>query len=196
MLKPSLSELVLLALFLAASSVFGVAADPADGTLQISYAFSTAQGLEPSYQIAIWLRRRTASSSNHCSSANISPTAASTIRPSAPTGPRSPDGTRRPKPNTTRSASRRLQSGSNTLNVDCKARGICRVHTSIASEVHIVENFNILYKGKIAIGGPAAEDTAVATYIPSKNESAANVINSVSAKYMPGGAAAAEERKP
>lgn len=196
MLKPSLSELVLLALFLAASSVFGVAADPADGTLQITYTFSTAQGLEPSYQIAIWLEKE---DGQFVKSLFISEYLAyggfndPTICPDwtkisgwDKATEAEYDAVSKPTP----------PMGSNTLNVDCKARGILPGAYVYCAEVHIVENFNILYKGKIAIGGPAAEDTAVATYIPSKNESAANVINSVSAKYMPGGAAAAEERKP
>lgn len=196
MLKPSLVKLALLVLFFGVGSVFGIAAEPATGTLQISYAFATAQGLEPSYQIAIWLEKE---DGQFVKSLFISEYLAyggfndPTICPewSKIAGwdkatETEYDAVSKPTP----------PIGSNALKIDCKARGILPGTYVYCVEVHIVENFNILYRGKIAIGGAAAEDTAVPTYIPSKKEEAANVIHSVSAKYIPGGAPAAEERKP
>ncbi len=195
MLKPSLSKLVLLAI-LASGCVFGFAADPAEGTLQITYTFSTAQGLEPSYQIAIWIEKE---DGQFVKSLFISEYLAyggfndPTICPewSKIAGwdkatEAEYDAVSKPTP----------PIGSNTLKLDCKARGIEPGTYVYCAEVHIVENFNILCKGKITIGGAVAEDTAVATYIPRKHESAPDVINSVSAKYIPGGATATEERKP
>jgi len=195
MLKPSVSKLVLL-FILTGGGVFGLAADPADGTLQINYAFATAQGLEPSYQIAVWLEKedgqfvRTLFISEYLAYGGFNdPTICpewSKIAGWDKATEAEYDAVSKPTPPV----------GSNTLKIDCEARGIEPGTYVYCAEVHIVENFNILYKGKIAIGGAAAEDTAVATYIPSKHESAENVIHSVSAKYMPGGAPAAEERKP
>jgi len=195
MLKPRLSKLVLLAV-LTGGSVFGIASDPADGTLQISYAFSTAQGLEPSYQIAIWLEDedghfvRSLFISEYLAYGGFSdPTICpdwSKIAGWDKATEAEYDAVSKPTP----------PIGANTLKVDCKARGIVPGRYIYCVEAHIIENFNILYKGKIAIGETAAEDIAVASYIPSKHESAANVIHSVSAKYVPGGASAAEERKP
>ncbi|RPJ64037.1 MAG: DUF2271 domain-containing protein [Acidobacteria bacterium] len=195
MLIPGFSKLVLIAI-LAAGSVLGLAAEPADGTLLISYAFSTAQDLEPSYQIAIWLEKedgqfvRTLFISEYLAYGGFNdPTIC-------------PDWTKIAEWDKATEAEYDAVSkptppiGSNTLKLDCKARGIEPGTYVYCVEVHIVENFNILYKGKIAIGAGAAEDTAVATYIPSKHESAANVIHGVAAKYIPGGASAPEERKP
>jgi len=195
MLKPRLSKLVLFAI-LTGSTVLGLATDPADGTLQISYAFSTAEGLEPSYQVALWLERedgqfvKTLFISEYLAYGGFTdPTICpewSKVAGWDKATEAEYDAVSKPTP----------PIGSNTLKVDCKARGIEPGTYVYCAEVHIVENFNILYKGKLAIGGAAAEDTAVPTYIPKKHESAATVIHSVSAKYIPGGAAAAEERKP
>ncbi len=196
MLKSSLSKLVFLTIFLTSGSVVAVAADPVEGTLQISYAFSTAQGLEPSYQIAIWLEKedgqfvKSLFISEYLAYGGFSdPTICpewSKIAGWDKATQAEYDAVSKPTP----------PIGSNTLKVDCKARGIAPGTYVYCVEVHIVESFNILYKGKIAIGEAAAEDTAVATYVPSKHESAGNVIHSVSAKYIPGGTSAAEERKP
>ena len=195
MLTSSLSKLVLLSI-LTGGCVFGLAADPADGTLQISYAFSTAQGLEPSYQIAIWLEKedgqfvKTLFISEYLAYGGFSdPTICpewSRIAGWDKATEAEYDAVSKPTP----------PIGSNTLKVDCRARGIEPGPYVYCAEVHIVENFNILYKGKITIGGAVAEDTAVATYIPQKHESAPDVIHSVSAKYVPGGTPAAQERKP
>ncbi|MFB3906295.1 MAG: DUF2271 domain-containing protein [Acidobacteriota bacterium] len=196
MLTPSLPCKPVILAVLAAAPVFSLAADPADGTLQIDYTFSSAQGLEPSYQIAIWLEKE---SGEFVQSLFISEYLAyggfndPTICPDwskiagwDKAAEAEYDAIAKPTP----------PIGSHALEVDCKARGIPAGTYVYCVEAHIVENFNILYKGKIAIGGAAAEDTAVASYIPSKHQSAGNVIHGVSAKYIPGRGSAVEERKP
>ncbi len=195
MLTSSLCKLVLLTI-LTGCCIFGLAAEPADGTLQISYAFSTAQGLEPSYQIAIWLEKedgqfvRSLFISEYLAYGGFNdPTICPEWTKIAGWDKATEaeyDAVSKPTP----------PIGSHTLKIDCKARGIVPGTYVYCVEVHIVENFNILYKGKIAIGGTAAEDTAVASYIPRKHESAGDVISGVSAKYIPGAESAVEERKP
>jgi hypothetical protein len=195
MLRPNRPKLFLLAI-VTASCAFGFGADPADGTLQVSYTFAMAQGLEPSYQIAVWLEKedgrfvKSLFLSEYLAYGGFNdPTICpdwSRIAGWDKATEAEYDAVSRPTP----------PIGSHTLTVDCKAREIEPGTYVYGVEAHIVENFNILYKGRITIGGAAAEDTAAANYIPRKHESAADVINSVSARYVPGGAAAAQERKP
>ncbi|RPI27824.1 MAG: DUF2271 domain-containing protein [Acidobacteria bacterium] len=193
--KPSRFGLLLLAALLGSSGI-GLAAEPADGTLDITYAFAAAEGLEPSYQIAIWLEKedgefaKTLFISEYLAYGGFNdPTicpAWTTVAGWDKATEAEYDAVSKPTP----------PIGSHTLKVDCKQRGIEPGTYVYAVQAHIIENFNISYRGKITIGGEGNEDTAVVTYTPSKHEKADKVIHSVSAKYAPAGGQVAQERKP
>ena len=184
--SPSLSIVLLAAAFLSCP-VSGFAAEPAEGTLEITYAFAGAEGIEPSYQIAIWLEKengefvKTLFISEYLAYGGFNdPTicpAWTTIAGWDKATEAEYDAVSKPTP----------PIGSHTLKINCKERGIEPGTYVYAAQVHIVESFNISYRGKIALGEEATDDNAIASYTPGKHEKADKVIHSVSAKYIPAG---------
>ena len=174
------------ALFLAfffGYSAIGLGADPAAGTLEITLA--PAENVEPSYQIAIWLEKengelaKTLFVSDYLAYAGFNDP---TICPAwlkianwEQATDEEFDAVSRPTP----------PLGEVTLTVNCKERGIEPGTYYYAVQVHIVEDFNIAYRGKITIGTEPTNDQAVAHHTPGKYENAENVIHSVSARYLP-----------
>lgn len=175
-----------------------VGGQPAGGVLEISFLFNKAEGVVPSYQIAIWLEDeagkyvKTLFVSEYLAGPGMG------LEVVCPDWVKQAhwdkvedaefDAATRPTPPV----------GANTLKFDCGNRGIPPGTYRFCVQAHINENYNILYRGKIAVGQSASEGLAEAFYSPKKHPLASEILYDVRAKYSVEGknSAPIEEEKP
>ena len=183
--------LILLAIVTAVSAparekITLVSDEPASGTLEISFLFNKAEGVVPSYQIAIWLETaegqyvKTLFVSEYLAGPGIS------LEVVCPDWVKQAnwekveesefDAATRPTP----------PIGANVLKFNCKERKIAPGTYRFCVQAHISENYNILYRGNIALGQEASEGTAEVFYSPKKHPQASDILYNVRARYVPG----------
>ncbi len=54
----------------------------------------------------------------------------------------------------------------------------------VCMQIHIIEDYNILYKGRVVIGGDDNETRAQSVYTPAPYEAAKNILTDVNFKFM------------
>jgi hypothetical protein len=179
----SLTAISVVALLL--SGGISLRAQSASGTLEISFLFNKAEGIVPSYQIAVWLETeagkyvKTLFVSEYLSGGgfghgDVCPDwvkqanweKADELEFDAVTRPTPPIGVR-------------------TLKIDCQKRGIVPGTYRFCVQAHIVEKYNILYRGTIVVGEQASEAVGEAFYSPAKHPQAADILSDVGARYVP-----------
>ncbi len=75
--------------------------------------------------------------------------------------------------------------GTGSFSFDLKKYGISPGVYFYCMQIHIHENYNILYKGKIRLDEKPAEARAEVFYSPARYESAQDLIRDVMARYTP-----------
>lgn len=75
--------------------------------------------------------------------------------------------------------------GSGSFTFDLKKLGILPGVYVVCMEVHIHDNYNILYKGTIRVGQEPAEAQVEAFYSPAKYEAAEDLVRDVSMRFTP-----------
>jgi hypothetical protein len=75
--------------------------------------------------------------------------------------------------------------GSGSLTFDLKKHGIAPGIYSFCMQIHIHDNYNILYTGKINLGERPAETEAEVFYSPSRYDSAEDLLRDVRAQFTP-----------
>jgi hypothetical protein len=155
----------------------------AEGEVEISFVFGAAEGVAPSFQTAVWLEDE---QGKYVKSLFVSEYLAyggfndPTICPAwtkvanwAQASEADYDAVSRPTP----------PIGSHTLRVSCREKGVPAGAYQYCIQVHIIEGYNILYRGKIQIGGSDVEDVPTPSYVPDKHPSADSVVSSVKVRY-------------
>lgn len=71
----------------------------------------------------------------------------------------------------------------NTIRVDCEKEGLLPGVYRYCVQTHIVEAYNILYRGRIEIGGSERESRAKAVHSSDGYPEARNVLSDVEARY-------------
>jgi hypothetical protein len=160
-------------------------AAPAAGLLEISYRFNPANGVEPSYQAAFWLEDENGKYVKSILVAEYlsyggfnDPTICpdwSKLAGWEESSEEEFDAVTRPTPPV----------GGHILRIDCKERSIPPGLYSYCVQVHIVENYNVLYKGRIHIGDKADESQADPAFTPERHPEGGDVISDVHARYIP-----------
>ena len=75
--------------------------------------------------------------------------------------------------------------GAGSLSFDLKKLGILPGVYFFCMQVHLHDNYNILYKGKIRVGQEPAEAQAEVFYSPAKYAGAEDLVRDVSARFTP-----------
>jgi hypothetical protein len=75
--------------------------------------------------------------------------------------------------------------GLGSLSFDLKKHGILPGVYFCCMQVHIHENYNILYKGKILLGEKPAESQPETFYSPARYESAQDLVRDVKLRFTP-----------
>ncbi len=158
---------------------------PIAGTIEVSFVFGSPEGVQPSYQTALWLQD---AKGQYIKSLFVSEYLAyggfndPTICPDwikvanwDKATEADYEAVSRPTPPV----------GQNTLNINLQGKGIVAGRYEYLLEVHLVEKFNILCRGQIDIGNQASESKPEITYSPEKHPAAESVISSVLIKYSP-----------
>jgi hypothetical protein len=163
-----------------------VSAQPADGTLEIFFLFNKAEGVVPSYQIAIWLEDeegkyvKTLFVSQYLAGSGL---VHEGICPDwvkqahwEKVDEAEFDAVTRPTP----------PMGANAMKFDCQKKALRPGMYRFCVQAHINEDYNILYRGKVSLGQDASEGRAEAFYSPKKHPLASEILCDVRAKYVPG----------
>jgi hypothetical protein len=166
--------------------------EPAAGTLEVTFAFNKAEGVVPSYQIAVWLETtdgklvKTLFVSEYLSGGGFNHEDVCPAWVKQANWDKAEesefDAVTRPTPPV----------GTNTLKFDCRERKISAGDYRLCVQAHIVENYNILYKTAITLGRGAAEAPGEAFYSPRRHPAASEVLSGVRVRFLP----AAGEIKP
>lgn len=155
----------------------------AKGFLEISYRFKKASGVQPSYQTAIWLEdengdlARTLFVSEYLSYGGFHD---STI---CPNWSRKANWDNIDESMFDAVTAATPSTGENSLKVDCQKENIAPGTYRCCVQVHIVENYNIMYCGTIKIGDGKSETIAMVDYSPGKHPLAGDVLNDVKLSY-------------
>jgi hypothetical protein len=162
------------------------AGQPAGGILEVSFLFNKAEEVVPSYQTAIWLEGENGGFVKTLFVSQFLAGAGTSLEVLCPDWIKQAhwekvdeaefDAVTRPTP----------PIGSNSLKFDCLSKGILPGTYYFCVQAHINANFNILYRGRIAVGGGASEGAAEAFYSPKKHPLASEILSDVRAKYVPG----------
>jgi hypothetical protein len=75
--------------------------------------------------------------------------------------------------------------GSGSISLDLKKFGILPGVYFFCMQVHIHDNYNILYKGKISMGQEPAEAQLEVYYSPTKYAAAEDIVRDVKARFTP-----------
>jgi hypothetical protein len=75
--------------------------------------------------------------------------------------------------------------GSGSFSFDLKKLGILPGVYVVCMQVHIHDNYNILYKGTIRVGQEPAEAQVEVSYSPAKYAGAEDLVRDVSARFTP-----------
>jgi hypothetical protein len=75
--------------------------------------------------------------------------------------------------------------GSGSISIDLRKFGILPGVYSLCMQVHVEENYNILYKGKIDLSQKPAEFQPEVFYSPSKYKGAEDLVHNVRVKFTP-----------
>jgi len=159
----------------------------ASGMIEISFLYNKAEGVVPSYQIAIWLESekgeyvKTLFVSEYLSGGgfdhgDVCPDWAKQAHWEKAEESEF-DAATRPTP----------PIGARTLKFECEKWGIAPGAYRYCVQAHIVEKYNILYRGRITIGQGAAEAVGEVLYSPGKHPLAADILYDVRARYVPRG---------
>lgn len=157
----------------------------AGGTLEISFLFNKAEGVVPSYQIAVWLEDGEGKYVKTLFVSQFLSGSALVYEGICPDWVKQAhwekveekefDAVTRPTP----------PMGANTLKFDCHQKEILLGTYRFCVQAHINEDYNILYRGKITVGQDASEGRAEAFYSPKKHPLASDILCNVRAKYVP-----------
>ncbi len=166
------------------SAVIPLRAEPASGTLEISFLFNKAEGIVPSYQIAVWLETETGEYVKTLFVSDYLSGGGFGLGDVCPDWVRQAhwekaeesefDAVTHPTP----------PMGARTLKFDCLKRGIAPGAYRFCVQAHIVEKYNILYRGTIVVGEHAAESAGEPFYSPGKHPLAADILSDVRARYV------------
>jgi hypothetical protein len=160
--------------------------------------FNKAEGVVPSYQIAIWLEDEAGKLARTLFVSEYLALAGTSLETVCPDWVRQSnwdkvedaefDAVTRPTPLV----------GSNTLKFDCRQRKIAAGSYRFCVQAHIAEEYNILYRGKILVGEDRSEGTTEAFYSPKKHPKAGDILYDVRARYVaePGVGRTREGEKP
>ncbi len=159
--------------------------EPAHGILEVSFLFNKAEGIVPSYQIAIWLERedgeyvKTLFVSDWLAGSGIG------LEIVCPDWVKQSHWDKVEESEFDAATHPTPPVGSNTMKFDCRKRGILPGSYRFCVQAHITENYNILYRGTIRIGGESSESSAEAFYGPKKHPKAGDILYGVRARYLP-----------
>jgi hypothetical protein len=167
------------------STVAPARAEPAAGTLEISFLFNKAEGVVPSYQIAVWLETQTGEYVKTLFVSDYLSGGGFGLGDVCPDWVKQAnwekaeesefDAVTRPTP----------PIGARTLKFDCRQRSIAPGTYRFCVQAHIVEKYNILYRGTIVVGEQGSEAAGEAFYSPAKHPQAADILSDVRAHYVP-----------
>jgi hypothetical protein len=159
---------------------------PAGGVIEISFLFNKAEEVVPSYQIAIWLESEEGKYVKTLFVSQFLAGAGTSLEVVCPDWIKQAhwekvdesefDAVTRPTP----------PLGANTMRFDCHKKAILSGTYWFCVQAHIQENYNILYRGRIAVGQAASEGLAEAFYSPKKHPLASEILSDVRAQYVPG----------
>jgi hypothetical protein len=160
--------------------------EPAAGTLEVTFAFNKAEGVVPSYQIAVWLETadgklvKTLYVSEYLSGGGFN------LEDVCPAWVKLADWDKAEESEFDAVTRPTPPVGTNTLKFDCKERKISAGDYRLCVQAHIVENYNILYKTAITVGRGPAEAAGEAFYSPRKHPAASEVLSGVRIRFLPG----------
>ncbi|HYK91812.1 MAG TPA: DUF2271 domain-containing protein [Acidobacteriota bacterium] len=158
---------------------------PAPGTLEISFLFNKAEGVVPSYQIAIWLERETGEYVKTLFVSNWLAGAGIGLEVVCPDWVKQAHWDKVEESEFDAATHPTPPVGSNTLRFDCAERRIAPGPYRFCVQAHIAENYNILYCGKISVGKESSEAAGEVLYGPSKHPKAGDILYGVRARYVP-----------
>jgi len=159
--------------------------EPASGLLEISFLFNKAEGVVPSYQIAIWLERE---GGEYVKTLFVSEWLAGSglgLEVVCPDWVKQAHWDKVAESEFDAATHPTPPIGATTLKFDCKKRGIAPGPYWSCVQAHIAENYNILYRGKIVLGQKPSEAAGEVFYSPKKHPLAAGSLYNVQTRYVP-----------
>lgn len=187
----SLQKQLTVLMLLAATLSAGCGGAPRDsspwagGELVISFRLDTVEGFDPSYQTVVWLedasgaylrsllvseylafggytheeicpRWNSAADWENASPATFDAVTAATPRP-----------------------------GASRVTIDCAVEELTPGIYYYCVQTHIVEEYNILWRGMITVGGGETGNIALPSWSPIRHDRAGGILRDVSARYTP-----------
>ena len=153
------------------------------GLLSIFYQLNETPGVAPSYQTVIWLED---AGGNYLKSLLVSEylSYGGHNKPDiCPTWSRSANWGNLTKSQFDAVTAATPDLGQNTVIIDCQEQNLSPGVYFYSVQTHVIEDYNILYRGRITIGKGDTENIAEVTYIPGKRPGTEHCLSNVKARY-------------
>ena len=166
------------------TAVATLRSEPAPGTLEVSFLFNKAEGIVPSYQMAVWLETQTGEYFKTLFVSDYLSGGGFGLGDVCPDWVKQADWEKAEESEFDAVTHPTPPIGARTLKFDCRKRGIAPGVYRFCVQAHIVEKYNIMYRGTITVGEQASEAAAEVFYSPAKHPQAADILSDVRARYV------------
>ncbi len=157
----------------------------ADGALSISFRLDTVEGFDPSYQTVVWLEDASGAYLRSLLVSEYLAFGGYIHEEICPRWNGAVDWANESRTvfDAVTAATPRREAGEVTI--DCTAEKLSPGVYYYCIQTHIVEEYNILWRGMITIGGEEVSSDADASWSPQRHDRAGDILRDVSAKYTP-----------
>jgi len=159
--------------------------DSAEGYIELTYDFNSAEKIEPSFQTAIWMENskgeyvKSLLVTEYLSMGGYNDTLI------CPNWIEAVDWETVPDEEFDAVTTPTPPVGSNRIKIDVSKEKLASGKYRICIQTHIEDDYNILYCGEIEIEGKATSSTVFKSYLPEPYPGVENALNNVSIKYNP-----------
>lgn len=157
----------------------------ANGVLQITYHLENVSGVVPSYQTAIWLENTDGEIQKMLLVSEFLSYGGYNDSTICPHWSRKADWENISSEEFDAVTSATPSIGQNELTIDCQKAKLLPGNYNYFVEVHITEDYNVLAKGSILLGGEESRSDAELRFFPRVHPKADTLLKNVSVRFLP-----------
>lgn len=170
---------------LCAVSVVALVAAGAPGTLEVKFFFDTPTNVEPTYHTAIWLENADGQIVKTLFVSQELSGTAFKVGDACPDWVNKAQWEKAPKTEVAAVTAPTPSVGVGELTFDLASLGVAPGTYGFRLQVHVTEQYNLLYRGQVTVGGPGADIKLETAFGPGKLDSTDQFVRDVEVRYRP-----------
>jgi hypothetical protein len=172
------------------ASLGATAAQGDAGVLEVKFFFNTPSNVEPTYHTAIWLED---TNGKMAKTLYVSQELSDTqykVGDACPDWVNKAQWEKAPKTEVAAVTAPTPSVGMGELRFDLATLGIAPGTYGFRFQVHVTDQYNVLYRGQVTVGGPGGEVKLETAFGPGKLDSTEQFVRDVEVRYLPAKVAA------